>query len=294
MPAGLDMSLDQITTHRRTTSNRPNRHLGVRSNSVRITPYSISHSQVLHFSILFSVFVFGFDQNEWLNWFMKMQMLEREALRRSNVDDVPQEMVLDQPHQKPITKLYLSNLDDRVSNEDIHVLHWLLLFLLFIYHQHLCCNIVICYKYWHTHTETDTSTQLKILKNDSVSCWTLDTSFIRSVGATKAICFSLYICHFGCSCCCNINVIVICVAHTLLIEGESNVWHVSPTDMTMTRDYIFFYFCSDRCDYIELCYFFKLSVSTRQCPCCVWCPCIIDCYCNIVVIMREGSKRPYE
>jgi hypothetical protein len=70
---------------------------------------------------------------------MKMQVA-REEWRRSSVD--VSEMVLDhgavQP--KPITKLYLSNLVERVSNEDIHVLFLLLLLLVtfFFIHYHRC------------------------------------------------------------------------------------------------------------------------------------------------------------
>ncbi|KAL5057092.1 hypothetical protein RYX36_028696 [Vicia faba] len=93
----MDMSFDDIiqtTTARRrfTAANGPNRNISVR-NAIRITPYSIPPSQVA-----------------------------REALRRSSVD-VP-EMVRhrDAVQTRPITKLYLSNLDDRVSNEDIHLL----------------------------------------------------------------------------------------------------------------------------------------------------------------------------
>jgi len=108
-------------------------------------------------------------------------MLEREALRRSSVDDVPQEMVLDQPREKPITKLYLSNLDDMVSNEDIHVLALLLFLLFFIYLFIIIINIFVVILLFatstDTHTETDTSTQLKYLTNDLVSCRTLGHVF---------------------------------------------------------------------------------------------------------------------
>ncbi|GAU17787.1 hypothetical protein TSUD_171760 [Trifolium subterraneum] len=97
MAAGMDMSLDELI--KKSTANRKinaahgsNRHLAVR-NPVRVMPYSVSQLQVA-----------------------------REEWRTSSVD--VQEMVLDhgavQP--KPITKLYLSNLDERVSNEDIHLL----------------------------------------------------------------------------------------------------------------------------------------------------------------------------
>ncbi|CAL5191475.1 unnamed protein product [Lathyrus oleraceus] len=101
MPAGMDMSLDDIintTTARRrfTTAHGPKRNIGV-PNTTRITPYSIPPSQVA-----------------------------REALRRSRSSssvDV-HETILDRDavQLRPITKLYLSNLDDRVSNEDIHLL----------------------------------------------------------------------------------------------------------------------------------------------------------------------------
>jgi len=51
-----------------------------------------------------------------------------------------------------------------------------------------------------------------------------DTSFVRSVSATGVIRFShIYICHFGCSCFSIVIIIAISVAHTLLIEGKSDV-----------------------------------------------------------------------
>jgi uncharacterized membrane protein len=58
----------------------------------------------------------------------------REERRRSSVD--VSEMVLDHGSVQPksITKLYLSNLDERVSNEDIHVLFFFLLLLLAIFY----------------------------------------------------------------------------------------------------------------------------------------------------------------
>ncbi|XP_058753679.1 THO complex subunit 4A-like [Vicia villosa] len=98
MPAGMDMSLDDIintTTARRrfTGTHGPNRNVGVR-NTIRITPYSIPPSQIA-----------------------------RESLRRRSSVDVPETIIdRDAVQTRPITKLYLSNLDDRVSNEDIHLL----------------------------------------------------------------------------------------------------------------------------------------------------------------------------
>ncbi|WJX81075.1 hypothetical protein P8452_64002 [Trifolium repens] len=96
-PAGMDMSLDELINkstarHKNNASHGPNRHLTVR-NPVRLMPYSVSQPQVA-----------------------------REERRRSSVD--VSEMVLDHGSVQPksITKLYLSNLDERVSNEDIHLL----------------------------------------------------------------------------------------------------------------------------------------------------------------------------
>ncbi|XP_045797342.1 THO complex subunit 4A-like [Trifolium pratense] len=105
MAAGMDMSLDELinkSTARRKNNavhgHGPNRHLAVR-NPVRMMPYSVSQPQEV----------------------MKMQVA-REEWRRSSVD--VQEMVLDHGavQTKPITKLYLSNLDQRVTDEDIHLL----------------------------------------------------------------------------------------------------------------------------------------------------------------------------
>lgn len=93
------MSLDDIINnsairHGNHSGHDPNRHFGFRF-PVRKTPYSISQSQVA-----------------------------REALRRSSFD-VP-ELVFDhcdvQPQLQPLTKLYISNLDRRVSNDDILLL----------------------------------------------------------------------------------------------------------------------------------------------------------------------------
>lgn len=57
----------------------------------------------------------------------------REVLRRRSSSVDVHETILDRDtvQLRPITKLYLSNLDDRVSNEDIHVLLLLLFLLLF-------------------------------------------------------------------------------------------------------------------------------------------------------------------
>ncbi|XP_058753688.1 THO complex subunit 4A-like [Vicia villosa] len=105
MSTGRDISLDDLvntsTARRRfTAAHGPNRNTGVR-NPIRTTPYSIPPSQEM----------------------MQMQAAREALRRRRSTVDVP-ETILDHDavQPRPITKLYLSNLDHRVSNEDINLL----------------------------------------------------------------------------------------------------------------------------------------------------------------------------